>query len=114
MNIKRIDSGAVTVLRMEGDIDETGIQDLRSALLECLKDRRYHVVANLSGVRFVSYMGLGVLVERLRQFRAQRGDLRLVGLNLYIERMFRMAAITNLFEIFETETQAVQDYLEAA
>ena len=47
MNINRIDLGPVTVLRMEGDIDDRGANDLRTSLLDCLKDKRYNVIGNL-------------------------------------------------------------------
>lgn len=114
MKTERVDMGVVTVLRMEGDIDEGGVKDLRNALLNCLKDQRYNVIVNVENVNFISYMGIGVLVERLRQFRSYEGDLRLVGLNMYMQRMFRMGGITNLFEIYETEAQAVQEYQKAA
>ena len=106
--------GMVSVLRLHGDIDENGVQDLRMALLECLKQKRSSVVVNMADVTFISYMGVGVLVERLRQFRAYEGDMKLVALNVYGERMFRMLGVTKLFDSFATEGQAVEAFKEAA
>lgn len=114
MIIERVDQDPVTILRLEGDIDEEGVNQLRTALLHCLKDRCRSVVLNLSGVRFVSYLGVGVLVERLRQFRSFSGDMKLVGVNLYTQRLFRMVGITSLFSVFESESQAIQVFKEAA
>lgn len=114
MNIERLENGAITVLRLDGDIDEDGQNVLRVRLMECLKDQRYHVVVNMEDVKFVSYMGVGVLVERLRQLRAQGGDLKLSGVNLYTQRLFRMVGVTKVFETFESESQAVQACREAA
>ncbi len=114
MKIDRLDSGAVTVLRLDGDIDEGGMNTLRLALMECIRDERFNVVVNMAEVKFVSYMGVGVLVERLRQLQAYRGDLKLVGVNLYTERLFRMVGVTKVFERFDVESQAVQAFREAA
>ncbi|MBI5092376.1 MAG: STAS domain-containing protein [Candidatus Hydrogenedentes bacterium] len=114
MKIERLEMGPVTVLRLEGDIDEYGVKDLRASLLECLKAGRTNLVVNMSSVRFLSYMGLGVLVERLRQVRMCHGDMKLVGLNVYMERLFRMVGVTSLFETFDNEVQAVQIFREAA
>lgn len=114
MNIERLENGAITVLRLDGDIDEDGQNVLRVRLMECLKDQRYHVVVNMEDVKFVSYMGVGVLVERLRQLRAQGGDLKLSGVNLYTQRLFRMVGVTKVFETFESESQAIQACREAA
>ena len=114
MKVERTDIGAVTVLRLQGDIDETGVDALRTALYECINDGRAKLVMNLSSIRFVSYMGVGVLVERLRKLRAQGGDMKLVGINLYTQRLFRMVGVQSLFDTFENESQALGVYQEAA
>jgi anti-anti-sigma factor len=82
--------------------------------MACLADQRYNVVVNLSGVKFVSYMGLGVLVERLRQLRSHDGDLKLTGVNLYTQRLIRMVGAKSVFEIFEVESQAINQFRKAA
>ena len=114
LKIERLESGAITVLRLDGDIDEDGMNMLRLALAKCIQDQRYHLVVNLEHVKFVSYMAVGVLVERLRQIRAYRGDMKLVGVNLYTERLFRMVGVTKVFEMFRAEPLAIQAYREAA
>jgi anti-sigma B factor antagonist len=114
MIIDRSDVGAVTVLRLDGDLDEHGVEDLRAALLECLTQGRFHLVLNLKQVRFISYMGVGILVDKLRKARAFRGDLKLVGLNVYAERLFRMVGVTSLFETYESECLAISVFQEAA
>jgi anti-sigma B factor antagonist len=110
LNIERLESGAVTVLRLEGDIDEDGMNQLRLSLAQCIQDQRCSLVVNLEQVKFVSYMGVGVLVERLRQVRAYQGDMKLVGVNLYTERLFRMVGVTKVFETFRNEQLAIQAY----
>jgi anti-sigma B factor antagonist len=114
LNIEKEVRDDVTIIRVIGDVDEDGVKDLRIALVNCLRDNGYNVVVNLSGMKFISYMGVGVLVERLRQFRSYNGDMKLVGLNLYTQRLFRMTGVTNLFETFETESQAAQGWQKAA
>ena len=114
LTIERLETGAVTVLRLDGDIDEDGMNQLRLALMGCIQDQRCNVVVNMTGVKFVSYMGVGVLVERLRQFRVSGGDMRLVGVNLYTQRLFRMVGVGRTFDTFDSETQAIQAYQEAA
>ncbi len=114
MNIKRTDVGEVSVLRAEGDIDENGVDQLRTALYECISDGRFNIVLNLRDVRFISYLGVGVLVERLRKVRAFQGDIKLVGLNVYTKRLFRMVGVTSLFDICESEGQAISVFQDAA
>ena len=114
INIHRTEVQSVTVLRVEGDIDEEGVNELRIGLLSCLKEKHVNVVMNLSGVRFISYMGIGVLMERRRQLRRLGGDLKLVGLNLFVQRAFHMASVTAIFSICDSEAQAIEGFREAA
>lgn len=114
MKFEQLESGSVRVLRYEGDIDEEGVNTLRLSLSDCLQDQRCNVVVNLGAVNFVSYLGVGVLVERLRQFRNLRGDLKLSCVNTQTERLMRMAGVQHLFEMHETESQAIQSFREAA
>lgn len=112
--IERYETGSVTILRLEGDIDEGGMNELRLALMYCIKDERCNVVVNMTGVKFVSYMGVGVLVERLRQVRAYHGDLKLSNVNMYTQRLFRMSSVTKLFSMFSSEAEAIQAFRVAA
>lgn len=114
LKIERAELGNVTVLRLKGDVDETQIDALRTALFECISEGRVQLVLNLKEMGFISYMGLGVIVERLRKVRAVNGDIKLAATNLYTERLFRMVGVTSLFSTFESEAQAVRVYQEAA
>lgn len=114
LKIESYEQANCMVMRLEGDIDEDGMNGLRLSLMECIQNQKCNVVVNLASVNFVSYMGVGVLVERLRQLRACSGDLKLTGVNLYTERLFRMVGITNVFDTHATEAQAVQAFAEAA
>lgn len=114
LRIDRGKAGSVTTLRLQGDLDEGSVPELRITLLDLLRDGDCNLVVNLTGVAFVSYMGVGILVERLRQFRTAGGDIKLAGMNLYTQRLFRMVGVTSLFETFDTEAQAVRVYQQAA
>ena len=114
MNIDRIERGPVTLLRLDGDIDEEGVKGLRLVLLDCIKGKRTNIVVNLSRVGVVSYMGLGVLVERLRHLRRVGGDMKLVGPNVYTKQLFRMAGVASVFDLCDTEPHAVDTFRKAA
>ena len=114
MTCSRDDVGQVTVLRLEGDIDDAGVDVLRSVFYDCATDGRTMLALNLNEVGFISYMGVGVLVERLRKLRKQDGDIKLVGINLYTERLLRMMGVSSLFDITDTEAQAIRGFQAAA
>ena len=104
--------GEGIVLRLNGDVDEESTRELRMSLVDCLKDGNSNIVLNLTKMKFISYMGIGVFVERLRQFRNYSGDMKLVGVNLYTERLFRMTGVTSLFDYYDNEQEAIDAYLQ--
>lgn len=108
LEIERLESGAVTVLRVHGDVNEEGVNTLRLALMKCIEEGRNNVVLNVAGVAFVSYMGVGVLVERLGQLQAAKGDLKLACLSVYMRRLLRLMGLSHVFNCYETEAQAIQ------
>jgi anti-anti-sigma factor len=115
MQIDKIDVvGHVTVLRASGDLDQAGITALRDELYACLTEGRFNLVVNLRGVRDISYMALGVLVESLRKVRAFNGDLKLVSVSTAVRHVFRMAGVKNLFETYDSEARAIGVFHEAA
>ncbi len=114
LTLDRVECGAATVLRVQGEIDEDGINALRLGLMACIADRRYHVVLNLSGVVFLSYMGVGALVERLGQLRTFNGDLKLACLNLQGRRLLRMMGLGHVFDCYDSEASAVKQYQQEA
>jgi len=114
MNIDRIDMEGVTVLRLEGDLDDgDGVEALRVALLDCIREKRYQLVVDLSDTGYLSYMGIGVLVERLRLLHQHGGDMKLSGVNLYTERIFRLSGVSSLLNVCDTEASAIQGLREA-
>ena len=114
MELERLESGPVTVLRLHGPLEDTGVEKLRMALGDCIRERRSCVVVNLEEAAVVSYLGLGVLVERLRLFRNSGGDLKLARPNLPVRQLMRLAAVLHLFEICDSEAHAVEAFREAA
>jgi anti-anti-sigma factor len=114
LEVDRLESGAVTVLRLRGKVMEEAVDTLRLSLGHCLLDRRCRVVVNLGGVREMSYLALGMLVELLLKFRRGGGDLKLSGMSIFLERLFRMSSVLHLFDIRDGEAQAIEAFREAA
>ena len=114
VSIKRVQVGLVTVLRLHGDLDEDGAYALHVGLLECVKERRRRVVVNFSDVQIVSYLSVGVLVEKLRWLRKYGGNMKLAGLNCDVQSLFMRMGVTSILELYETEFQAIGMFNEAA
>lgn len=114
LSSENVSKDGVTILRLRGEVDEEGVRTLRSALAQALQDRHYDIVLNLGEVHYISYMGVGILVEQLRMFRHFGGDMKLVGLSIHADQLLRTVGALRHFNIFKSEDEAVQVYQKAA
>ena len=80
---------------------------LRKILLESLK-KAPRLVVNMREVRYVDSSGVASLVEVLKEARITQKRLVLFGLNTAVHEVLQLTRLTTIFEIRETEEEALQ------
>jgi anti-sigma B factor antagonist len=95
-----------TIVDVVGQIDLGSSPALRKALLESLKgtDR---VAVNLIAVKYIDSSGIASLLEVLKEARQSKKKLVLFGLTAAVLQVLQLTRLTGVFEIRETEEQAV-------
>ena len=95
-----------TIVDVTGQIDIGNSPALRKILLDTLAgvDR---LAVNMGAVRYIDSSGIASLVEALKQARNSKKRLLLYGLTPKVLHVFQLTRLTNLFEICESEEQAV-------
>jgi anti-sigma B factor antagonist len=95
-----------TIVDVMGQIDLGSSPALRKALLESLKgtDR---VAVNLIAVKYIDSSGIASLLEVLKEARQSKKRLVLFGLTSAVLQVLQLTRLTGVFEIRETEEQAV-------
>ena len=98
----------ITIFDISGDIDLASSPQLRKALLRELRELRIpRVVLNLVAVRYMDSSGVASLVEALKVSRDTGARLILFGLNSAIREVLQLSKLLRIFEITDTEEQAV-------
>lgn len=97
----------ITIVDVTGDIDMGTSPGLRRTLLESLK-RTPRLVVNMREVRYVDSSGIASLVEVLKEARIKEKRLVLFGLNTAVHEVLQLTRLTTIFEIRETEEEALQ------
>ena len=96
-----------TIVDVTGDIDMGTSPGLRKTLLESLK-KTPRLVVNMREVRYVDSSGIASLVEVLKEARNKKKRLVLFGLNAAVHDVLQLTRLTKIFEIRETEEEALQ------
>ncbi len=100
-------SGDRTVVRVAGEIDVYTAPALREELAAQQEAGPVDLVVDLTDVPFMDSTGLGVLVGALKRARTSGGDLRLVISQEKVLKVFRITALTQVFDIHATLEEAL-------
>ncbi len=110
VEFEKVDHQDVSVLKVSGDLDTSTSKLLKQVLTELIEERHYNIVVDMQKVVQINYMGVGTLLERLRQVRKLSGDLKLARLNRITRKALSMVGASKVFETFDTEEGAIASF----
>lgn len=99
------DTGAATVVRVEGDVDLDVIGELRAALDDAVT-RRPYVIVDLA-VTGIDSLGIGTLVRARNVARRAGGDVVLAGPSPFVRTLLRTMRLDTAFQVYRTVPQAI-------
>ena len=102
----RIEKGT-TIVDVEGQIDLGSSPALRKTLLASLQGTE-RVAVNLMAVKYIDSSGIASLLEVLNAARQSKKRLVLFGLNGAVLQVLQLTRLTGVFDILETEEQALE------
>ena len=95
-----------TIVDVVGQIDLGSSPAQRKTLMESLKGTK-SVAINLSAVKYIDSSGIASLLEVLKEARNSEKRLVLFGLTGAVLQVLQLTRLTGVFEIHETEEQAL-------
>ena len=100
----------VSVLRVSGYVDTTTSPDLERRLQALLREKRFHVVVDLTKVEYISSAGWGIFISEIREIREHGGDLRLAGMMPDVREVFDLLEFENILQSFTDSDLAVASF----
>ena len=110
MEITTNESGSVMVLYLNGRLDLASGAGLKEQIKSFMSEQKCSLHLNLKDVDFINSSGLGVLVSIMKEIRMQKGRLTLSNMASYVKEIFEITQLSHIFEIYETEEEAVRSY----
>lgn len=87
------------VIAVDGDIDTMTAPELQSCLMAELQEGEQTCVIDMTAVRYISSMGLRVLLSHLKTIKAQGGSMVIAGSSKLVGDVFRMSGFASYFEM---------------
>lgn len=107
MKISTRKSGQTIILDLEGKIDLQTSPVFRKALFEALGLEPI-VIVNFERVQYVDSSGIASMAEGYQQAQKLQKRILLFGLASMVRNVLDLTHLSRVFEIFETEEQALQ------
>ena len=106
ISVRHLDKA--TIFDVLGEIDLATSPELRKMILRELKEQRMpRVVVNLQAVRYIDSSGVASLVEGLKVSREVGARFVLCGLSTKVQEVLRLSKLRSLFEVCDSEDQAL-------
>jgi anti-sigma B factor antagonist len=102
----------IKVISLTGRLDSYTIPASRKLLDEALESQPPYIVVNMQAVNFIDSTALSALVQSLKRSRESNGNLRLCCLQQPVRMIFELTRLDKVFEIFVSEREAVQAFLD--
>ncbi|WP_054712202.1 anti-sigma F factor antagonist [Bacillus sp. JCM 19041] len=99
--------GHVLLIRLDGELDHHAAKELRSKI-EARLGEIQHIVLNLAKLSFMDSSGLGVILGRYKQIKANDGEMVVCAISPVIERLFEMSGMFKIIRFEENEGFALQ------
>jgi anti-sigma B factor antagonist len=100
----------VEIVFLNGRLDAYNSNLVENKFDEIIDSGKVQVVADLSGVDYISSSGLRVTLSSLKKLNKMGGTLKLSSLQPYVLEVFEIAGFTQLFQIYHDENEAVASF----
>ena len=111
MTIEERQAGDVTILALAGKLTlGEGERLLKGKISSVVRGEPRQLLLDLSEVPYVDSAGLGELVRTYTAVNRNGGQLKLLGLAKRIKDVFALTKLLTVFEIFETEQEALDSF----
>ncbi len=106
------EQGSVSIINLKGYLDAHTAPILENNFVDLIDKSRFQIVVDFKDLAYISSAGLGVFMAYIEKIRESNGDIKLAGMNNKVYNIFDLLGFPLLYEIFNSESEAVQKFSE--
>ena len=111
MHITRSQQGPVTILSLQGPIVSSELDEVRTAIDDCVATGQTKLVLELAHVPFVDGEGLEIIQETVTNLGKRGGDLKVCSLNDVCRDIFNATRMNGFVQVCENRDEATKSML---
>ena len=106
------DQGDISVVYLKGFLDAHTASNLENTFSGLIDNSKYKIVVNFKDLSYISSAGLGVFMAFIEKVRENAGDIKLTAMSDKVFNIFDLLGFPLLYEIFQTEDEAIKKFEE--
>jgi anti-sigma B factor antagonist len=107
MQIEPTQLDKAVLLKVTGRMDAESAPEFEQACERCIQQGSLHLIAELSGLQYVSSMGLRSFLTVAQKLKSHSGTLSLCGLQGLPRQVFEMTKLIGLFPVYQSTDEAL-------
>jgi anti-sigma B factor antagonist len=98
---------SIKIIKLSGKIDTLTSDKLTPDVMKAVEENRGGVIFDLKEVTFVSSSGIRMFLSAFKKGLAENIKVAMIHINPSIYKIFKVAGLESMFNIFESEPQAL-------
>lgn len=104
--------GDINLIYLNGFLDAHTAPKLENNFSELIEKNKYKIVVNFKELAYISSAGLGVFMAFIEKIRERNGDIKLTSMNEKVYNIFDLLGFPLLYEIFNSDEEAINKFNE--
>lgn len=100
----------IKVIKVIGELDALVAPKLKERITKLVEMDTIKFIIDFEELVHINSLAMGILRGKLRVVKDIGGDIKLINLNENIKTIFEMIGLDEIFEIYETEDEAVESF----
>ena len=102
--------GEIKELKVIGELDALVAPKLKEKITKLVEGDFVKFIIDFEEVTHINSLAMGILRGKLKVVKEMGGDIKLIQLNEHIKTIFEMIGLDEIFEIYETEDEAIASF----
>ena len=110
MHMALRESDGIVIIDLAGEICRSTASSttLHAIIKSQIEQGSRNILLNMEGVEFVDSFGIGELLAGYISIQNAGGKIKLIGIPRRVDIVFRVVGLDRVFEVFRTESSALQ------
>ncbi len=110
MDIKVVEVGDVSVVRIAGNLDTQTSPVTQEQLIQLIQDGATKILLDFKELNYISSSGLRLLLVANKRLEGNNGQVRICNPNTMVREVFKTSGFSEIFSVYGSQAEALDGF----